>query len=172
MRDEYLLTYLRDHLAGAAAADELLKLLREQHDGEPLGEFAAELLVEVEADRAALAELTERLGGSSSVLKEATAWVSAKVSRVKLGQRGGGDLDTLEALETLALGILGKLALWRTLVLVESANPRLAGLDFGRLAVRAEAQHDRVEERRLEAARVALETKRADAMGGLEGERR
>jgi hypothetical protein len=156
MSDDLLVTYLRDHLAGAAAAVELLERLRDHHAGNPLGQFAGEILAEIEADRAVLAELTDRVGRGSSVLKEATAWVGAKVSRLKLGQRGGDDLGTLETLEALALGILGKLALWRALVLVESSTPRLAGMDFGHLAARAEAQHDRVEERRLEAARLAL----------------
>jgi hypothetical protein len=49
-----LATYLHDHLAGAVVAINLLEALRDQHDGELLGQFAAEQLVEVEADRAVL----------------------------------------------------------------------------------------------------------------------
>src|SRR5262245_25548480 len=77
MSDDALMAYLRDHLAGAAAAIELLKLLHEQHAGDPLGKFSEEILPDVEADRAVLADLTERVGGSSGVLKEATVWVGA-----------------------------------------------------------------------------------------------
>jgi hypothetical protein len=156
MSDEPLITYLRDHLAGAAAAVDLLELLRDQHAGEPLGAFAAQLLADAEADRATLAALAERVDGESGVLKEATAWIGAKVARLKLGRHAAGSLGTLEALETLALGILGKQALWRALVLVAPTDPRLAGVDFGGLASRAERQHDRVEERRLEAARTTF----------------
>ncbi len=156
MSGESLGIYLRDHLAGAAAAIEILGLLHDNHADEPLGEFARVLRADVEADRAILAELAERAGGGSGVVKEATAWLSAKVGRLKLGRDGAGGLGTLEALETVALGILGKLALWRALVLVAPTDPRLSGADFGRLATRAEAQHERVEERRLEAARAAL----------------
>ena len=126
MSGDALATYLRDHLAGAAAAVDLLELLRDQHAGEPLGEFAAEILADVEADRAALAAVAQRVGGEPGVLKDATAWIGAKV------------------------------ALWRALVLVAPSDPRLVGVDFGWLATRAEAQYDRVEERRLEAARSSL----------------
>jgi hypothetical protein len=156
MSGDALVTYLRDHLAGAAAAVDLLEMLRDQHAGEPLGEFAAEILADVEADRAALTAVAQRVGGEPGVLKDATAWIGAKVARLKLGRQVAGSLGTFEALETLGLGILGKLALWRALVLVAPSDPRLAGLDFGWLATRAETQYDRVEERRLEAARSAL----------------
>lgn len=156
MSDDPLVTYLRDHLAGAAAAVELLEALRDQHTGEPLGGFAAQILADVQSDRATLAGIAERVGGEPGVVKEATAWIAAKAARLKLGRQVAGALGTFEALETIALGILGKLSLWRALVLVAQSDPRLAGIDFGRLAARAEAQHDRVEERRLEAARAAL----------------
>jgi hypothetical protein len=50
-----LTTYLQDHLAGAMRAIELLKAIRNHHGGEPLGQFASELLSEIEADRDLLA---------------------------------------------------------------------------------------------------------------------
>jgi hypothetical protein len=118
-----LATYLHDHLSGAAVAINLLAALRDEHAGEPLGQFAEGLLAEVEADRAVLQGLAERVG---------------------------------EALETLALGILGKLALWRALAVVAATDARLRGLDFDSLAARAQAQHARVEERRIEAALTAF----------------
>jgi hypothetical protein len=151
-----LATYLRDHLAGAAAAIELLEFLRDRHSSESVGDLAASLLADVEADRTVLRELFDRIDGSSSPVKEAAAWVTAKLSRLKLDHRAVGDLGVLEALETLALGILGKLALWHALVLVARDESRLTGVDFGRLAARAETQHERVEEFRLEVARSAL----------------
>jgi hypothetical protein len=151
-----LATYLHDHLAGAVVAINLLEALRDRHAGEPLGQFAAELLTEVEADREVLQVLAERVGARSSALKEATAWLGEKVSRLKLRRRAAGGLGTFEALEALALGILGKLALWRAMALVAAADVRLHGVDFDHLAARAQAQHAQVEERRLEAARTAL----------------
>lgn len=39
-----LATYLEDHIAGASYAIDLLGAIRDQHAGEPLGEFAAGML--------------------------------------------------------------------------------------------------------------------------------
>jgi hypothetical protein len=152
-----LATYLHDHLSGAVVAINLLEALRDEHAGESLGQFAEGLRAEVEADRAVLQELAERVGAGSSALKEATAWLGEKVSRLKLGSDTAGELGTFEALDTLALGILGKLALWRALAAVAATDARLRGIDYDSLAARAQAQHTRVEERRIEAARTALQ---------------
>jgi hypothetical protein len=89
-------------------------------------------------------------------LKEATAWVGEKVSRFKLRHARSGEVGTLEALETLALGILGKRALWRALSVIAPTDVRVRGEDFDALAARALAQHARVEERRLQVAGTAL----------------
>ena len=51
-----LTTYLQDHLAGAMHAIELLKAMNSRHDGGTLGQFASELLSEIEADRDLLAD--------------------------------------------------------------------------------------------------------------------
>lgn len=168
-----LATYLHDHLAGSVAAVNLLEALAERHRGEELGRFAERLLGEIEADRAVLRTLAERIGGArSNPVKEATAWVSEKVSRLKLGRTVAGDLGTFEALEALALGILGKLSLWRALAVVAHADERLAGPDYEDLAVRAIAQHEAVDERRLGLARAALHAEDAARPAGAAGEGR
>jgi hypothetical protein len=152
---EPLVTYLEDHAAGAAAAVDLLESLRDHH-GEDWKSFAADLLREVEEDQATLKGLLERIDPGPKVVKEAVSRLAEKVSRVKLGRVGGGDLGTFEALETLALGILGKRALWIALAEVRHDDVRLAGMDFESLAGRAQAQHAKAEKKRLEAARKAL----------------
>ena len=70
--------------------------------------------------------------------------------------RIGDQLGILEALEFLELGVQGKLAMWRALSAASAADSRLQGLDYELLAARAESQAARVEQRRLEAARLAL----------------
>ena len=60
-----LTTYLQDHLAGAIHAIDLLKAMRDHYEGKPLGQFAEELLVEIEADRDVLRRLTEHTGGAA-----------------------------------------------------------------------------------------------------------
>ena len=57
-----LATYIEDHLAGADYAIDLLQAIRDQYAGEPLADFAASMLIEVEADRATL----KRVGAESS----------------------------------------------------------------------------------------------------------
>jgi hypothetical protein len=69
---------------------------------------------------------------------------------------GTGGLRVLEALETLALGIQGKLALWRSLATLGEAVPQLETLDLTRLQARALDQFQRVDRLRLNVARQAL----------------
>jgi hypothetical protein len=155
-----LATYLHDHLAGSVHAINLLEFIRDQHEGEPLGRFASGLLSEIQADRETLRELADRVGAGSSEVKELTAWLSEKVTRLKL-KRGADGLGMFEALEFLELGIHGKWALWRALAVIAANDERLHGVDYEQLAARAEAQRALVEERRLETARIALIPKAA-----------
>jgi hypothetical protein len=148
-----LATYLTDHLAGSNFAVELLQFLRDQHAGEPLGASLAELLRDIEEDRNVLQGLVEKTGSKVPVLKEAVTWVGEKISEFKLGR---GVFGTFEALEALALGIQGKLALWRALSTVAATDPRLHGIDLETLAARAQDQHARAESLRLQKAPHAL----------------
>jgi hypothetical protein len=151
-----LATYLHDHLAGASFAIDLIKSIEEQYSGQPLGTFAATLLGEIREDQLALQGLADRVGDTDMDLKEAAAWLAGKLSHFKLRRDLAGELGTFEALETLALGILGKLSLWRALSLLSGQDPRLSGVDFERLAEQAHSQHDRVEAHRLELVQRAL----------------
>jgi hypothetical protein len=145
-------TYLHDHLAGAAYAIDLVELMRDQHKGNDLGEFAAWLLVEINADREVLRQLAERTGAASNTIKELTAWLGEKVSRLKLSHGTRDGLGIFEALEFLEVGIHGKVELWRALAAVAAADTRLQGIDFEQLVARAEKQRAMVENRRLELA--------------------
>jgi hypothetical protein len=156
MTNTLLTTYLQDHLAGSAAAVEILEGLRDAHGDEPLSRFASGILVEVERDRSTLETLIARLGGGSSTLKETAAWLGAKLSRYKLGHELSEPLGALEALEVVALGILGKRALWDTLSALGPTDARLGGIDLAHLTERALSQHAQVEQRRLDAARRAF----------------
>lgn len=152
-----LAAYLQDHLAGSVHATELVEHIRDEHAGEPLGDFAAQLLVEIRADQEVLQGLAERIGAGSSSFKEVGAWIADKVARLKLTREAGNYLGTFEALEFLELGINGKKALWLALESVAPTDSRLQSLDFARLIARANSQILQVEERRLAAAHLALE---------------
>lgn len=93
---------------------DVLESMAEEYDGESLGNFAAGLRAEIKEDRQAPEELLERTGpAATSPVKEAGAWLTEKGTRIKLRRGAGEGLGTLEALEALSLGILGKRALWR-----------------------------------------------------------
>jgi len=160
MSSKALRTYLNDHLAGSVAAVELLDHLADLHSDPEGKRFFTELRAEVEEDQEVLQQLLETVGGKESAVRKAAAWLSEKVGQAKLqlDDLGNGQLRPLEAIEVLALGIQGKLALWRALAAVADRVPRLQGVDFRRLQQRAVQQHERVEARRVQAARVALTT--------------
>jgi hypothetical protein len=139
---ELLRIYLNDHRAGAVIGQELAKRALAKNRGNEYGRFLAELLREIEADRETLDELIRRLGFSRNVAKLAFAWTFEKLGRLKLnGQLAGySPLSRLLELEGLALGVEGKLAMWRALKSVSAFEPELASLDLERLIQRAEAQ--------------------------------
>jgi hypothetical protein len=155
-----LSTYLHDHLGGAKAAIDLLEAMRDGHKDQPLKDFAASLLIEVQADRDTLQRLAEKIGSGSNVLKEFSGWFAEKATRLKLGQGSGGDFGTFEALEFLALGVRGKMGMWRALDVAAVGDTRLSGCDFKQLAARAEAQYQQVEQNRMQAAKSALQPNR------------
>jgi hypothetical protein len=160
-----LAIYLQDHLAGAAYAIDLVEFMRDQHKNDELGQFAASLLLDIKADRDVLQQIIVRVGSGSSVVKELTAWLGEKVSRMKLRHHAGDGLGLFESLEFLSLGIIGKLKLWRALDVATTSNPRLRGLDFHQLAERAEAQHAQVERWRLQVAHTVFATKTSQNTG-------
>jgi len=150
-----LAIYLHDHLAGAKLAVELLGSVREEHVNEPAGELAGSILAAVKADRATLQQLVERVGSAGAGAKEVAGWLAEKAARFKL-RHAHEELGLFETFETLALGILGKQALWKALAVVAVNDARLAGMDLDKLLARAQEQHTRVEAMRLELAAQAL----------------
>lgn len=158
MSKKSLTTYLNDHLAGSVVALELLDHLIERHADAPWAGRLADLRGEIEDDQTSLRDLLPRLGATESATKKTLGWVSEKlgVARRTLSPGYETELATLEELETVAVGIQGKLALWRALAVVAPSQPALERLDFARLEQRARTQHERVDALRLDAARAAL----------------
>lgn len=161
MAHDALQTYLSDHLAGSVVAVKVLERLGAGADAPEDRQFFAGLQQEIEEDRTVLARLLEQFGGHPSTLRQAGAWVTEVLTQAKLriDDPSGHRLTYLEALEGLALGILGKRALWRALGASAGQLPELAASDFDRLAARAQDQHDRVEARRIAAARQVFQRK-------------
>jgi len=156
MVNEHLATYLNDHLAGSVVAVELLERL--EAAGSSMTSTLAQVRSDIEADRAELRELMRRLEIAESRSRKVTGWIAEKFSQLKLrlDDPKGGSLRVLESLELVALGIQGKLALWRALGAAGGSDPALRVIDYERLAQRAQDQWQRVEVVRLEAAKAAL----------------
>jgi hypothetical protein len=160
MSAEPLVVYLNDHLAGSVAALELIEALADDAKGTPLETTLIRLGGEISEDQATLRDILARVGGEESRIKQATAWMAEKVSRVKFALGAGqyGGLGRLEGLEALALGVHGKLGLWRALGILAADDPRLSAYRFGVLEHRAEQQGELIERERLTAAAAALRT--------------
>jgi hypothetical protein len=150
--------YLNDHLAGATLGSNLAEQIRDRHEGTPLGEIMRTIAAQVEEDRRTLIELMERMGVSRNPVKQATGWVAEKASRVKFSGVASGEPDhgAFMALESLTLGVAGKLSLWQALEQVKGDYPELASVDLDGLIARAQAQHGTLEQQRLAAGRHAL----------------
>ena len=150
--------YLNDHLAGSAAAVELVERIKANNEGTPLAAHMETLGLEIEKDRDTLGEVMERLGVRRSAPKQAAGKVLETLSRMRLNEHitGSADVTRLLELETLSLGIEGKLLLWRSLKEVAETRPDLAAFDLAALATQAVSQRAGVEPFRLEAAATAL----------------
>ncbi len=158
MASEPLAIYLNDHLAGSVAGLELIDTLIEHEQGRPVADRLRALRIDIEEDQETLRGILARIDPDEHKVKQAAAWLTEKVSRGKfaLAARSHPALALLEGLESLGLGIQGKLALWYALAEVAPHEPRLAGYPYEALEARAVLQHAAVERERLDAARAAL----------------
>ncbi len=158
MADTAIDVYLNDHLAGAMLGAHLAEQIGSHSQGSPLGELMESLTPQIEEDRQTLIRLMERVDASANPVKQAGAWVTEKASRVKFWGPGSGgpELGTFMALESLALGVLGKLSLWRALAQVADQHPAIASVDLDDLIDRAQNQYALLERERLAAGRRAL----------------
>jgi hypothetical protein len=150
--------YLSDHFAGATSGLELVRRCSRKNEGSRFGPALSDLGRDIEEDRRTLLAVMRRLGVEPSLLKTSAAWVLEKVARLKLN---GSPLtytalDRVVELESLALGIAGKRALWRALDDLSLSENSLPGIDFHALAQRAEVQLATVEGLRRAAARIAF----------------
>jgi|SRR5215211_3336538 len=156
--DRLLEIYLADHLAAGAAGLALARRSAGSNAGNETGRFLRDLGAEIEEDHRTLRRVVAQLGFEGSRLKELAALAGEMVGRLKPnGQvRGYSPLSRLLELETLSVGISGKLALWRSLEQLPEVAERLPGIDLAQLIARAERQRSELEEHRIAAARQAF----------------
>jgi len=152
---QHLSVYLNDHLAGSAAALELLRVLE---DAPGLKLWVGHIRSEIAADRQELECLMSELQIEAGSIRQAMGRLSGKLGELKtrLEDPSDGRLRELELLETLSLGIEGKKTLWLTLQSVTASDSTVPKLDYERLIARAAEQRGEVEMRRLDAAWTAF----------------
>ncbi len=149
-------SYLTDHLAGATAGVNLAEMAAQEHRADEHGAFFGEIASEIKADFDTLEKLIAEVGAEKSATKTAAAEIGSKIMAPKFV---GGDDDELNAfvtLETLAMGIVGKVCMWKALKTVADAYPTLGSYDLDELISRGESQRDRIEAMRLKVAPQAL----------------
>ena len=158
MNDRLLKIYLNDHLAGSMAGLELVKRAHGSNPVGALGEFLARLERELQEDRAFLEEVVDALELGREPYKVIAAWVAEKLGRFKLNGQilGYSDLSRLVELESLKIGITGKLSMWTALQHMKGHETRLAVLDFDRMIKRAEEQLAELDRFLLQAATQAF----------------
>jgi hypothetical protein len=154
--DKLLAIYLNDHLAGSTAGRELAKRTLSANRGTSYGPFLERLTNEIVEDRATLVEVMDAAGVAEDRVKAVVALAGERAGRLKLNGRlrGYSPLSRVVEFEGLALGVTGKLALWRALR--DLNDERLTRFDFGGLASRAERQQEELEQQRLAATREAF----------------
>ena len=154
--NEALIAYLNDHLGGSVAALELIDHQLKMERSRDANEFYTTLHRDIEQDQQVLVDVIRRAGGEPSQMRRIGGWLAEKLGRLKLAldEASSGSIEHFEALEVLVLGIHGKRALWRALE--TAALPALSAFRFDQLGQRADDQIQRVEHRRLDAARQAL----------------
>ena len=113
---------------------------------------------DIKSDRRQLRNLMNVLGFQKSTVRDTGAWMAEKLARTKLGFSNGKTvgLCLVESLEVLQLGFSGKRALWHVLSAVGKNSRVLQHTDFTALERRAVEQLERVEAKRLAAARATF----------------
>ena len=107
-----LATYLRDHLAGADTAIQMVQGLSDAYRGGPEGALFESLCEQFREDRGVVEGILAELGHTSRSAKRLAGRATGTVLRVAAGG-APGDVSLFRTLEALAVGVQGKRCLWR-----------------------------------------------------------
>jgi hypothetical protein len=107
-----LATYLRDHLAGADTAIQIVRGLGDAYRGGPEGALFESLYQQFREDRGVVEGILAELGYTSRSAKRLAGRATGSALRVVAGG-APGDLSLFRTLEALAIGVQGKRCLWR-----------------------------------------------------------
>jgi hypothetical protein len=156
-------TYLNDHMAGATAGTNLAKMAAEEHQTDEHGPFFSEIYAEISADKDTLEQLIGALGVEESASKTALAEVGSKLMGPKFTAGEDDELNAFVTIETLSIGVEGKVCMWKALKTVEADYPAFAEYDIDALLARATSQREKLEAQRQKIAPQALKHTAANA---------
>lgn len=148
MPRDLLAIYLNDHLAGATVGRAVSSRTASSNASNQTYHSAlSELAEEIAEDRESLVAIMTELDIGVDRLKQLAAWGAEKAGRLKLNGRllSYSPLSRVDELELLALGVTGKLALWRSLTFLSPREPRLDAQRLGTLTARGERQLEAIE---------------------------
>jgi hypothetical protein len=106
-----LATYLRDHLAGADTAIQMVQGLGNAYGGGPEGALFESLYEQFREDRGVVEGILAELGYTSRSVKRLAGRATGSALRAVAGG-ALGDLSLFRTLEALAIGVQGKRCLW------------------------------------------------------------
>lgn len=129
----HLDTYLADHAALILSALELAKRAKNGNPDGDLGEFLADVIPILEAERKTLKEMLRRIKGCDSPLKNLAAWGAEKAGRFKLNDSlfTYSDLSRVVELEALLAATEVKTAMWDALETLAMTRSDFRDLDLG-----------------------------------------
>ncbi len=158
MRDDYLVTYLNDHLGASVAGIELARRCLSNNRGSELGKFLESLLLVMHEEQVRLKKLIRRIDASESVIKKLGGWTLEKVGRLKLNNSlfRYSALSRLIELETIMAGLQAQAGMWGALEKTLSADPRFEGIDLGQARRLAEEMLEKVKEFHSRAAELTF----------------
>jgi hypothetical protein len=149
-------TYINDHIAGATAGTNLAKMAAEEHQTDEHGPFFSEIYSEIKADFETLQELAGALGVDESATKTALAEIGSKMMGPKFTAGDDDELNAFVTLETLSIGVEGKICMWKALKTVSGDYAAFEQFDVDELLARGEAQREKLEAQRQAIAPQAL----------------
>lgn len=119
--------YLNDHLVGASANVQLALRTAGSLRGTQLGHDLDAIAAQISADYAALVDIMRSVEVTPRRTFALLGRLGERLGRLKLNGRllRPSQLSTLIELETLRLGVLGKLQGWRSLSVAAERDPRL-----------------------------------------------
>ncbi|MFD8205913.1 hypothetical protein ACFV2S_05850 [Streptomyces sp. NPDC059695] len=156
--DRLLRVYLRDHYAGSAAGDALVRRTARAHGPGPAGRRLPALADEIAEDRESLVGIMTSFRVPVPRARALVARCAEKIGRAKPNGRlvARSPLSGVLELEALRLAAAGKLALWRSLGEIARGDDRIDAGAVHHLATRAERQIEQLQDLRLAAVGVAL----------------